>query len=60
MTKKDVKEFIRDSIEEIRLELMTNAEEGQMVRLSISLMIIDVIQSKLLSRLEKLEEGEEK
>lgn len=60
MTKKDVKEFILDSIEEIKLELMRNAEKGQMVKLSILIMVIEIIQSALLSRLEKLEEGEEK
>lgn len=57
MTKKDVKEFIRDSIEEIKLELMKEAKEGQTIELSVLLMIIDAIQSELLSR---LEEGEEK
>ena len=57
MTKKDVKEFIRDSIEEMKLEVMKSAKEGQTVELSVLIMIIDMIQSQLLSR---LEEGEEK
>lgn len=57
MTKKDVKEFIRDSIEEMKLEVMKSAKEGQTVELSVLIMIIDIIQSNLLNR---LEEGEEK
>lgn len=57
MTKKDVKEFIRDSVEEIKLELMKEAKQSQTIQLSILLMIIDAIQSELLNRLEK---GEEK
>lgn len=56
MTKKDVKEFIRDSIEEMKLEVMKSAKEGQTVELSVLIMIIDMIQSQLLSR---LEEGED-
>ena len=56
MTKKDVKEFIRDSIEEIKLELMKEAKQSQTIQLSILLMIIDAIQSELLK---KLEEGED-
>lgn len=56
MTKKDVKEFIRDSIEEMKLEVMKSAKEGQTAELSVLIMIIDMIQSQLLSR---LEEGED-
>ena len=57
MTKKDVKDFILDSIEEIKLELMKEAKQSQTIQLSVLIMIIDAIQSELLK---KLEEGEEK
>lgn len=56
MTKKDVKEFIRDSLGEIKLKLIKSAKEGQTVELSILITVIEVIQSELLK---KLEEGED-
>ena len=56
MTKKDVKEFIRDSLGEIKLKLIKNANEGRTVELSILITVIEVIQSELLK---KLEEGED-
>lgn len=56
MTKKDVKEFIRDSLGEIKLELIKSAKEGRTVELSILITVIEVIQSELLK---KLEEGED-
>lgn len=56
MTEKDVKEFIRDSLGEIKLKLIKSAKEGQTVELSILITVIEVIQSELLK---KLEEGED-
>ena len=56
MTKKDVKEFIRDSLGEIKLKLIKSANEGRTVELSILITVIEVIQSELLK---KLEEGED-
>lgn len=56
MTKKDVKEFIRDSLGEIKLKLIKSAKEGRTVELSILITVIEVIQSELLK---KLEEGED-
>ena len=56
MTKKDVKEFIRDSLGEIKLKIIKSAKEGRTVELSILITVNEVIQSELLK---KLEEGED-